>query len=370
MELKRAQFAFLFLVLAAGCAFRVDHEGSGGTAPAAQPGSAASVTFTQVNDKVFKPSCVSCHGSAGGVSLENYTAVKKSISVIQNVAIRTSRMPPTAPLSSDARALLSQWISAGAPEGPPSASPTPRPSPSPSVAARRAHVSFASVSERVLGPRCVSCHGNSGGLSLEGYEEVKSSLPRITQAALTDKTMPPDGSLTDQEREILSEWISAGAPERDEESPVATPSPTPGPNSHHEHPPVDEQPPFPVLSPVGYAQVRDRIFSPRCVSCHSGRQSEVNLESFARVKESLARVAIAVLTEKSMPPSAALTREETRLLTEWIKAGAPENAAGDFPLPAPTVTVTVTPVCPAMPVVGGGGYVVPSPSPSPSARPE
>ncbi len=71
------------------------------------------VTYEMVKAQIFTPSCVRCHGAAGGVSLETYGAVVQNIDKIRNAVIVDSTMPPRKPLSADLKSLLQSWIDGG-----------------------------------------------------------------------------------------------------------------------------------------------------------------------------------------------------------------------------------------------------------------
>lgn len=82
--------------------------------PTPEPGP-PQLDFTSVKARVFQPSCIGCHGSAGGINLSTYASVKRSITRIKSV-VNANRMPPSSPLPSAEKNLLNLWIDAGAPE--------------------------------------------------------------------------------------------------------------------------------------------------------------------------------------------------------------------------------------------------------------
>ena len=59
-----------------------------------------------------------------------------------------------------------------------------------------------------------SCHNSTGvgGVVLQTYDQIKAKTDRITQRVLVDKTMPPNGTLSTSELNIIQCWINAGAP--------------------------------------------------------------------------------------------------------------------------------------------------------------
>ncbi len=59
-----------------------------------------------------------------------------------------------------------------------------------------------------------SCHNSTGvgGVILQTYDQCKAKVDRIKQRVLVDKTMPPNGTLTTSELDIIQCWINASAP--------------------------------------------------------------------------------------------------------------------------------------------------------------
>ena len=178
-------------------------------------------TFSQLRQRVIGPRCASCHGFAGGVTLETYAQVFANLARIERVALGANpTMPPDGPLSAAEANLLRAWILAGAPETPGEGPPEVlRPD-------------FSSLHRLVLGRKCVGCHTRNGGsaswLPLESYEDVAgenaaivvpfdpdTSLLFQTTAALAEPRMPPADSgvpgLTAPELAALREWIANGA---------------------------------------------------------------------------------------------------------------------------------------------------------------
>jgi mono/diheme cytochrome c family protein len=92
------------------------------------------VNYSQVNQAVFKPSCVACHGAgyaAAGVRVDTYSAVIANLNGIKTTSIISKTMPTSGPLSQNQMTLLSNWIDQGAPETQVVATPTATPFPEP-----------------------------------------------------------------------------------------------------------------------------------------------------------------------------------------------------------------------------------------------
>lgn len=182
------------------------------------------------------------------------------------------------------------------------------------------NLSFANVQSLIFSPRCISCHGTSGGVNLETYASVKNHLSKIEQTTIINRTMPksPFPSLTEDEIAFLSAWIKAGAPEMPE-TPV--------------------QPPLP-LEPT-FSSIKERIFKTKCLLCHTAGKSaaRVPLETKEDLidspleivvpgdpDESGLMIAITRTDDKRMPPPtsgmSALTAEEMNVIRQWILEGA------------------------------------------------
>jgi uncharacterized membrane protein len=108
---------------------------------------------------------------------------------------------------------------------------------------------------------------------------------------------------------------------------------------------------------ISFAQVSDQIFrysggAQTCKTCHTdgGARNGVKLDSYLDVIHNLSAVEATVFNADpvQMPPRAALSDDQKKLLRQWIDQGALEFAE---PTPEPTVTPepTATPVPTATP---------------------
>ena len=180
-------------------------------------------------------------------------------------------------------------------------------------------ISYQMVSQNIFSSRCISCHGNSGGVNLESYSSVKQHLAAIEATALITKTMPKNGSLTPSEAALLSAWIRAGALENPQM-------------------PIPEEP----LEPT-FISIKKKIIDKRCIGCHSvgGKASGVPFTSLKEILDSPREIvlpgnpdesgliiAVERMDNKKMPPpeiGKSLTQEEIEVLRQWIEIGAPEK---------------------------------------------
>lgn len=74
---------------------------------------------------------------------------------------------------------------------------------------------FATDVQPIINLHCATnnCHNSTGAGNtvLQNYDQVVGKLDRIRQRVLIDKTMPPNGSLTPSQLDILKCWMDGGA---------------------------------------------------------------------------------------------------------------------------------------------------------------
>lgn len=183
---------------------------------------------------------------------------------------------------------------------------------------QKAKLSYSYVNQKVFLPKCVSCHGNSGGITLEAFGEVQSQIRSIKSAVFDKRTMPKNDALSEEQLSILWSWIEIGTPETQPDSE-----------------PVETVPLVPKFESI------DRnIFQVRCVTCHSpggtGKRillgktellnSPLDLVLPGNPDESGLVIAIERTDDKRMPPAkdgySELKPEEKLTIRDWIKNGA------------------------------------------------
>ena len=188
-------------------------------------------------------------------------------------------------------------------------------------------MNFAYISQKILIPKCVACHGNAGGVSLETYDSVFAKQHLIHETIFVQHTMPKRGALTDEETRLLWHWLSMGCPK---ESPSdGSPSP----------PTPTTPPPTTALIPT-YDSINQHIIQSKCVSCHSVGQdaervsllrdallsSPLELVVPGKPDESGLVIAVERTDSKRMPLSTEgygpLTKKEKLAIRTWILNGA------------------------------------------------
>ena len=63
-----------------------------------------------------------------------------------------------------------------------------------------------------LTENCLSCHASKQTPTLTTQAAVQASRSAIISAAVLSAAMPQGGSLSTDERELLGEWLTCGAP--------------------------------------------------------------------------------------------------------------------------------------------------------------
>jgi Planctomycete cytochrome C len=127
---------------------------------------------------------------------------------------------------------------------------------------------FDFISQNIFKPKCMKCHsgpGSPGGMDLTSYDAIMNSGklvakdPDSSKLYLTLKAgkMPPSGPLSDQEIQMVFDWIKMGAPRT-------------GGAPTNSAPPIAPVPPDPDPTPT-FAYINKYVFQKQgCVGCHSG----------------------------------------------------------------------------------------------------
>lgn len=181
-------------------------------------------------------------------------------------------------------------------------------------------MNYAYINENILKPKCVSCHGSSGGVNLESYDNVLKQQRKIHQSVFVDMTMPKKGALDDEQKRLLWHWLQMGCPKES--------SSGGGPTN-----PPDEL-------EATYDSINKNIFQPKCVSCHQpgedGQRISLDKEALlnspleliipGNPDESGLVIAVERTDEKRMPLAkegyGPLSDKEKAAIRKWIEDGA------------------------------------------------
>ena len=183
-------------------------------------------------------------------------------------------------------------------------------------------MNYAFISQTILIPKCVSCHGNSGGVNLETYENVFAQRHAIHESVFVEHGMPKRGVLTDAEQRLLWHWLSMDCPK---DAPSGGGPVTPVPSG-------DVLPTF--------DSINTHIIQAKCVSCHSAGQdakripldkvsllnSPLDLVLPGNADESGLVIAVERTDARRMPLSTEgygpLSEKEKAAIRAWITNGA------------------------------------------------
>lgn len=191
--------------------------------------SAESLSYKLMNEFIFRPKCISCHGNAGGISLGSFSDVVSHLQDIERVSVHEKSMPPGAPLNVRQQDILLTWIRAGAPEFATDREIPPLPTPQPAPLEPK----FVSIKENIFQSKCLACHSPTGEgkrIPLNTPEDLIDSPLELVIPGNSEesglyiavyredsKRMPPPNSglspLSQEEMEIIRQWIDNGAKE-------------------------------------------------------------------------------------------------------------------------------------------------------------
>lgn len=339
--------------------------------------SSAGPTFLQDVAPVFEKKCSKCHAQGGGLPYwgDYKTTFKKQDRLLARVVSKKD-MPPsyaTTTLSDSERALIGKWLEAGAPLGesssvgaPPTDDSTAEapsneigqiPAESPNnmepIPVSDSHTSdnnqsltpyFTTDIAPIFEQKCTQCHVQGGGLPYWGdYKTAFDRKDRLQSRVITLKEMPPSyaAPLTSEEKALISNWLTAGAPLAKESSDeISTPAQASVHSSKSETlstpEPTIVQPEVQIeFDHLSYDGKMREWFKTNCAICHDGTTPGMpNWQNFNEVKDKLDRIYDRTVlqegTERSMPPygikadGQALSHEDILVLKAWLEAGAPE----------------------------------------------
>lgn len=180
-------------------------------------------------------------------------------------------------------------------------------------------LSYAFIAQKVLAPKCINCHGDSGRVNLESYSEVLKNLEGIKETVFIKRTMPKRGKLTQEQMAFLWNWLKMGAPE----------------NAQSGNTPVPEDPLM-----ATFESINKNILQATCIDCHNstGTGKRILLDKDSLLNSPLELVipgspddsglmiAIERTDDKRMPPQedgySALSSEQIEAIRTWIQNGA------------------------------------------------
>lgn len=218
--------------------------------------SAAQITFVDQIQPIFEKNCSACHNASSAIpNWLDYNAVVAKQDRLFNRVIVVGDMPLGTKLSDEDKKIIATWLKTGLvyknesqptdggqssngqtnesgaspiespqpsagdsgtsgnsggndPIAPPASEVTPDPLlPNPDF------VDFNFIKENIFTKYCSTCHyENSPFPNWFDYTTVISKVDRLKDRVLVKKDMPMGVEMPDTDREILRQWIDAGAP--------------------------------------------------------------------------------------------------------------------------------------------------------------
>lgn len=73
-------------------------------------------------------------------------------------------------------------------------------------------LTYASYGQAVIDSECLECHTTRERPHLTTQADVQAHADEIIEEAVFHSSMPDDGSMTNEERIMLGQWLTCGAP--------------------------------------------------------------------------------------------------------------------------------------------------------------
>jgi uncharacterized membrane protein len=72
-------------------------------------------------------------------------------------------------------------------------------------------LTYANFGQAFITTNCLDCHGGKESPNLSTQSSVQTNTTRILDEAVYSSTMPATGTLTNDERIMLGQWLECGA---------------------------------------------------------------------------------------------------------------------------------------------------------------
>ena len=178
-----------------------------------------------------------------------------------------------------------------------------------------AELNFENISEKILTPKCISCHPG-----YSDYNTVFGKKDDMLSNILSNRMPKNAAPLEDDLKGLFAAWVQRGAPIGDDVS----------------------QPPVVTNLEANWESLSKKVFFPKCVSCHnpsgqakfldlSNRQSffDNRVELLNNFEDPEQSYLLEVMNDfvEPMPPFGSgfdsVTQEEKETIKEWIELGLP-----------------------------------------------
>jgi mono/diheme cytochrome c family protein len=201
-------------------------------------GAALEIVYSRDIAPVFQASCSGCHGSSGGWDASTMTSVIESgdsgpavvpgdpdaSSLVQRLRGDGNLMPPAGAIPATQIDLIVKWIEGGATD---EVTLGGDDSGGGDDSAGAGNLTWTADAQPILQASCVACHGSSGGWDASTYDSTINSgnsgpavvpgdadTSNFIKRLLGDgPLMPPGSALSDDQINLLIDWVNTGAPE-------------------------------------------------------------------------------------------------------------------------------------------------------------
>lgn len=211
--LKNSLLLLLSGLLLSACSYKVDKEPE-----QLVQFDGSKLSFAEVRAMALGPKCARCHDWVA--SFTETKALASEISDRVQGLGPNRQMPPASAsqLTQNEKSAIVAWVAAGANEVPgqidqPVTPPPVEPPPVEPPPVEPPRLNFALVKTKVLDVKCLRCHKEEFDTFEHTAPFIKDIEFRIQDIGGTEQMPPPNRpQLTEEEKNLLLEWIRSGAP--------------------------------------------------------------------------------------------------------------------------------------------------------------
>jgi cytochrome b subunit of formate dehydrogenase/mono/diheme cytochrome c family protein len=192
--------------------------------------------------------------------------------------------------------------------------PTEAPKPTAAAPAQGVVLAWTGSLDNIMQEKCASCHGTMGGFNAETYEEVMKFVepgnPDNSKIVQAQQGGNHPGQFSDEELNLLIQWIQAGAPQEAGGASGAQPTQAAAPASSET-----------------WSAGMETLFTERCGSCHGdtgGFTATTYEDVMNQVTAGDPDNSGVVSSQTAGTHPGQFSEEELNRVIEWIKAGAPQ----------------------------------------------
>lgn len=251
--------------------------------------------------------CAGCHGegSSFGNWLDYKTVVKKKDKIFDRTIVKGD-MPMGTTLSDVEKKELATWLKSGTPktkvitkkEEAKKVVPkveTPKKE-TPIHVKKSEEIAFHKNIKPLVAKACIACHGEGSSLgNWMDYKTIFDKKEAIYERVVVQRNMPLGLVLSEEEVDMVREWIDTGAKEG--------------------------------MVPVKlrtYSKDIRPIVEMKCIGCHGSDAIFGDWNKYSEIYTYRDEIKQRVVVEKTMPLGQVLTENEIELFKQWLESGALE----------------------------------------------